>query len=54
MRQQCETNAAGEGPNARRQDAQTTAGAEPRIDLDRVVWDPEYRDQVLEDIKMTG
>ena len=54
MRQQCETNAAGERPNAWRQEAPMTANAEPRIDLDRVVWDPEYRDQVLEDMRMMG
>ncbi len=49
-----EIDTAGEDSSARRQDAPMTAGAEPRIDLERVVWDPEYRDQVLETMKMTG
>ncbi len=30
----------------------TASAAKPKwIDLDRVIWDPEYRDQVLEDMK---
>ena len=53
MRLQCETDAAGENLSAWRQDAPMTASAEQQIDLDRVVWDPEYRDQVLESIKLT-
>ena len=28
--------------------------AEPEIDLDRVVWDPEYRDEVLETLRAAG
>ena len=40
--------------NVRRPDTAAAAGPESRIDLDRIVWDPEYRDQVLEDMKMTG
>ncbi len=54
MRQQCEDNTAGASLNACRQDAPIVSGADPQIDLDRVVWDPEYRDQVLEDMRMTG
>jgi len=40
--------------SAHRQDAPVIIGAEPPIDLDRVIWDPEYRDQVLEDMRLTG
>jgi hypothetical protein len=54
MTLQCETGSASESLNAWREDAPMTAHTEPQIDLDRVVWDPEYRDQVLETIKMAG
>ncbi len=40
--------------NVQRQDAPMARGVAKAIDLDRIVWDPEYRDQVLEDMKMTG
>jgi hypothetical protein len=51
---QCEIETARESLNTWRQDAPMTASAEPQIDLDRVVWDPEYRDQVLETMKSGG
>lgn len=40
--------------SVQRQNPPEMNGVEKSIDLDRIVWDPEYRDQVLEDMKMTG
>ena len=54
MRLQCEFDATRESFSAWRQEPPMTARTEPQIDLDRVVWDPEYRDQVLESMRMTG
>ncbi len=54
MRQQCDFDTAGVSLNAWRQDTPDSSNADEQIDLDRVVWDPEYRDQVLENMKMTG
>lgn len=32
----------------------TSGTARGQIDLDRVVWDPEYRSEVLESLRETG
>lgn len=54
MRRQCEFVATRLPIGAWRQEPSGPQATEEEIDLDRVVWDPEYRDQVKESMRAAG
>ena len=54
MRQQCEFETGRIPVAVLCHDAAAPGAAEPEIDLDRVVWDPEYRSEVLETLRDAG
>ena len=54
MRQQCDLEPAQTATSAWCVDMPATGGEDGSIDLDRIVWDPEYRDEVLENIRSEG
>ena len=54
MRQQCEFETGRLPVAVLCHDAAAPETAAQEIDLDRVVWDPEYRSEVLETLRAAG
>ena len=54
MRQQCEFETTRVPVHVWCDEAPTTRSGDQEIDLDRVVWDPEYRREVLETLRVAG
>ena len=54
MRQQCEFETTRLPVRVWCDEAARPATAEREIDLDRVVWDPEYRSEVLDSLRAAG